>query len=175
MAWSYEPPRVDRQKEWMMRTLLGIAALTFGMALSACAPPPFDAVGEGKKLAARDAEWAEVSLAGKDIGKIVSYWTDDARVILPGQPVYDGKAAIRGFVTEALKLPGFKIHWVSEPPVFSADGTMAYLSGVVETTMADDKGVVTTTKGRALTVWRKDSDGQYRCVMDINNDPPVSS
>jgi ketosteroid isomerase-like protein len=156
----------------MMRNTLGIAVLAFGISLSACAPPPFDAVGEGKKLAARDAAWANVSLEGKDIEKIVSYWTDDARVILSAQPVYDGKAAIRGFVTAALKMPGFKIHWVSEPPVFSADGTMAYLPGVVETTSADDRGVVTTAKSRALTVWRKDADGQYRCVMDIDNDSP---
>ncbi|MEA3173080.1 MAG: hypothetical protein QOF42_491 [Gammaproteobacteria bacterium] len=158
-----------------MRIALGIALLAFGICLSACAPPPFDAVGEGRKLAARDAEWANLSRDGKDIDKIVSYWTEDARVILPGQPVYDGKAAIRSFVTAALKLPGFKIHWVSESPVFSADGTMAWLWGVVETSMADDKGLVTTAKGRALTVWRKDADGEYRCVMDINNDPPPAS
>jgi ketosteroid isomerase-like protein len=158
-----------------MRIALGIALLAFGIGLSACAPPPFDAVGEGRKLAARDAEWANFSQDGKDIDKIVSYWTEDARVILPGQPVYEGKAAIRSFVTAALKLPGFKIHWVSEAPVFSADGTMAWLWGVVETSMADDKGVVTTAKGRALTVWRKDADGEYRCVMDINNDPPPAN
>jgi ketosteroid isomerase-like protein len=158
----------------MMQKILGVAVLVVGVALSACAPPPFDAVGEGKKLAARDADWASASLEGKDIDKILSYWTEDARVILPGQPVYDGKAAIRSFVTEALKMPGFKIHWVSEPAVFSADGSMAYMSGIVETSIADDKGVVTTSKGRALTVWRKDSDGVYRCVMDINNDPPTS-
>jgi ketosteroid isomerase-like protein len=64
---------------------------------------------------------------------------------------------------------------VSESPVFSADGTMAWMWGVVETSMADDKGVVTTAKGRALTVWRKDADGEYRCVMDINNDTPPAS
>jgi ketosteroid isomerase-like protein len=155
-----------------MRTTIGIACLALGAALSACAPPPFDAVGEGKKLAARNAEWADVSLEGKDIEKIVSYWSEDARVILPAQPVYDGKAAIRSFVTAALKMPGFKIHWVSEPPVFSADGTMAYLPGVVETTSADDRGVITTVQGRGLTVWRKDADGVYRCVMDIDNDSP---
>jgi ketosteroid isomerase-like protein len=157
-----------------MRSIQWMSIALCGLVLCGCAPPPFDAVGEGRKLAARDAEWANLSRDGKDIDKIVSYWTEDARVILPGQPVYDGKAAIRSFVTAALKLPGFKVHWVSESPVFSADGTMAWMSGVVETSMADDKGVVTAAKGRALTVWRKDADGEYRCVMDINNDPPPS-
>jgi ketosteroid isomerase-like protein len=158
-------------KESMVRSSQVLPVLLMGFMLSACAPPPFDAVGEGKKLAARDAEWAAVSLEGKDVDKILSYWSEDARVIEPGQPIYDGKAAIRGFVTESLKLPGFKIHWVSQPPVFSADGSMAYLAGVVDTTLANDQGVVTTSQGRLLTVWRKGSDGVYRCVMDISNDP----
>jgi ketosteroid isomerase-like protein len=157
-----------RSIHWMPALLLA------GLALTACAPPPFDVIGEGRKLAARDAEWAAVSREGKDIDKILSYWTEDARVIQPGQPVYDGKAAIRAFVTDALKLPGFKIYWVSEPPVFSKDGSMAYIAAAVETRMADDKGVVTTTKGRVLTVWRKEPDGEYRCVMDMDSDSPVS-
>ena len=158
-----------------MRLIHGMSALLFAMALSACAPPPFDAVGEGRKLAARDADFANVSRDGKDIEKILSYWTEDARVILSGQPVYDGKAAIRSFVTAALKSPGFKIHWVSESPVFSADGSLAWLSSVVETSVADEKGVVTTSKARSLTVWRKDPDGEYRCVMDIASDSPPAS
>jgi ketosteroid isomerase-like protein len=159
----------------MMRLIHWVPALLFGLTLSACAPPPFDAVGEGRRLAARDADFANVSREGKDIEKIVSYWTEDARVILSGQPVYDGKAAIRSFVTAALKSPGFKIHWISESPVFSADGTLAWLSSVVETSMADEKGVITTSTGRSVTVWRKDPDGEYRCVMDIGSDSPPAS
>jgi ketosteroid isomerase-like protein len=140
--------------------------------LVACAQPPFDGVGEGRKLLARDAEWAQVSSEGKDIEKIVSYWSDDARVLEPGQPVYQGKVAIRGFVTDSLKIPGFKIHWVSENPIFSNDGTMAYLPGVAETSMSAADGTLKTMSSRVLTVWRRAADGVYYCVMDIGNDPP---
>ena len=154
-----------------MRSMRWMPGLLLGLALSACAPPPFDAVGEGRKLAARDADFANVSREGKDIEKIVSYWTEDARVILPGQPVYDGKAAIRSFVTAALKTPGFKVHWVSESPVFSADGTLAWISSIVETSVGDDKGVISTTKGRSVTVWRKEADGEYRCVISSDSPP----
>ena len=52
---------------------------------------------------------ADLATAGKDIEKIVSYWSDDAVLIFPGQPVLEGKAAIRAYVTASLNTPGFKI------------------------------------------------------------------
>ena len=83
----------------------------------------------------RDAEWADLATAGKDIDKIVSYWSDDAILIFPGQPVLEGKQAIRAYVEASLKTPGFKIHWVSEKPVFSPDGKLAYMRGADELTV----------------------------------------
>lgn len=49
--------------------------------LAASCAPPFDPPTEAKKLLARDAEWAEAASAGKDVDKIVSYWSDDALVV----------------------------------------------------------------------------------------------
>jgi len=77
---------------------------------------------EQAKLLHQDAEWADLTSVGKDVDKIVSYWSDDAVLIFPGQPVLEGKPAIRAYVEASLKTPGFKIHWVSEKPVFSPDG-----------------------------------------------------
>src|SRR5580693_678794 len=115
-----------------------ISRTTPGMLLAlcaaGCAPSSFDPAAESSKLAQRDADWSSASFEGKDIDRIVSFWSDDAQVLQPGLPPIDGKAAIRAFVTASLKIPGFKIHWVSEKPVFSADGTMAYMLGNVETT-----------------------------------------
>lgn len=55
------------------------------LTLGSCSPPPFDAAAEEAKLLRRDAEWAEVASAGKDVEKIVSYWSDDAVVMtVPG-------------------------------------------------------------------------------------------
>jgi ketosteroid isomerase-like protein len=148
-------------------------AAVLGVLISAgCAQPSFNSAEESVKLSQRDADWARVSQEGKDVEKIVSYWSDDARVILPGQPVYQGKTALREFVTASLKVPGFKIHWVSEKPVFSPDGKMAYLLGDVETTAPGANGVLSTTHGRGVTVWRRDGAGEWLCVMDISNDPP---
>src|ERR1700681_3031143 len=109
-----------------------------------CSHRDFDPVAEQSKLLRRDAEWADLAAAGKDVEKIVSYWSDDALVIEPGQPVYEGKAAIRAYVIATLKIPGFKIHWVSEKPVFSPDGHMAYMRGVDEMTVPGPNGALMT-------------------------------
>jgi ketosteroid isomerase-like protein len=137
-----------------------------------CATPAFDPASESQKLLRRDAEWAGLASAGKDVERIVSYWSDDAIVIPQGQPVVEGKAAIRAFVTSSLQIPGFKIHWVSEGPIFSPDGKLAYMRGRNMMTVPGANGALVTLVGRGITIWRLEPDGQWRCVVDIWNDPP---
>lgn len=149
-----------------------------GMLLALCAAgcaPSFDAAAEQSKLAQRDADWSSASFDGKDLEKIVSFWSDDAHVLQPGLPPIDGKPAIRTFVTASLKIPGFKIHWESEKPVFSPDGKMAYMLSKVETTAPGTNGTLQSTHGRSVTVWRRDADDVWRCVVDISNDAPPAS
>ncbi len=149
--------------------LLAGAAL---LLIAGCTQPSFDATAEAAKLAQRDADWSKVSYEGKDIEKIVSYWSDDAHVLQPGLPSIEGKTAIRSFVTASLKIPGFKIQWASQKPAFSPDGKLAYMQSAVETTAPGAGGALETTHGRSVTIWRRDGDGEWRCVIDISNDAP---
>lgn len=140
-----------------------------------CSQRGFDPAAEQTKLLRRDAEWADLASAGKDVEKIVSYWSDDAVLIFPGQPVLEGKAAIRAYVTESLKTPGFKIHWVSEKPTFSPDGKLAYMRGKDELTVPGQNGAPVTLHLRGISIWRLDADGQWRCVVDISNEEPSAA
>ena len=70
-----------------------------------CSQRGFDPTAEEQKLLRRDAEWADLAAAGKDVDKVVSYWTDDAVLIFPGQPIIEGKAAIRGMWCRASVIP----------------------------------------------------------------------
>jgi ketosteroid isomerase-like protein len=150
------------------------AVLLLALCAAGCAPSSFDPAAESSKLAQRDADWSSASFEGQNIDRIVSFWSDDAQVLQPGLPPIVGKTAIRSFVTASLKIPGFKIHWVSEKPVFSPDGKMAYMLGAVETTAPGANGTLESTHGRGLTIWRRDSDGVWRCVVDITNDAPAA-
>jgi len=140
-----------------------------------CSQRHFDAATEGQKLLHRDAEWADLAAAGKDVDKVVSYWSDDAVVIFPGQPVLKGKATIRAYVTSCFQTPGFKIHWASKDPTFSPDGKLAYMFGTDEATVPGPNGVPMTLHSRGISVWRLEPDGQWRCVADISNEEPSAT
>jgi ketosteroid isomerase-like protein len=158
-----------------MRVSPPLFLLVFLLLLVGCSQRGFDPVAEEAKLLRRDAEWADLASAGKDVEKIVSYWSDDAVLIFPGQPVLEGKAAIRAYVAESLNTPGFRIHWVSERPVFSPDGKLAYMRGKDELTAPGQNGAPVTVHLRGISIWRLDADGQWRCVVDISNEEPPAA
>jgi uncharacterized protein (TIGR02246 family) len=154
------------------RCLLSVA---IPLIFLSCSQQHFDPTTEGEKLLRRDAEWADLAVAGKDIDKVVSYWSDDAVVIFPGQPVIEGKAAIRAYVTNCFQTPGFKIHWVSKNPTFSADGKLAYMFGTDEATVPGLNGEPMTLHSRGISIWRLESDGQWHCVADVSSEEPSAT
>jgi ketosteroid isomerase-like protein len=151
--------------------LFSLAMLLLG-GCTVATRPAFDATTESAKLLQRDAEWANLATAGKDVEKIISYWTDDAVLMQSGQPPVEGKPALRAFVTSSLAAPGFKIHWVSQKPTFSPDGRLAYMRSTTEMTVPGANGAPMTLHVQGYTVWRIDGDGQWRCVVDIGTDMP---
>jgi ketosteroid isomerase-like protein len=128
---------------------------------------------ERKRLLQRDADWAALSSSGQDVDRILSFWTEDARVFAPGMPALGGKAALRSYVEGALAIPGFHITWTTSEASLSPDGQLAYLLSTNSVTMAGPEGQPVTTRGRAVTVWRREADGNWRCAVDIWNDEPV--
>src|SRR5439155_26179093 len=96
-------------KNCYMSKLCRLALMVLPFLVFSCSQRDFDSVAEGQKLLRRDAEWADLATAGKDIDKIVSYWSDDAVLIFPGQPVLEGKAAISEYVTANQNTTVFRI------------------------------------------------------------------
>jgi ketosteroid isomerase-like protein len=133
-----------------------------------------DLGAERTKLLQRDAEWAALAADGRDLEAILSYWTDDAVVLPPGLPAVTGKTALREYILASLQIPGFNITWSSRDVVFSPDGNLAYLFGENRVTMNGADGTPATTTGRAVTIWRRDPNGEWRCAVDIWNAPPAA-
>jgi ketosteroid isomerase-like protein len=155
-----------------LRHCLFIACISI---LVGCAPQHFDAKTEGDRLFQRDAEWAEIAAAGRDVEKTVSYWSEDAILIPEGQSIVQGRVNIRKYVSESFRTPGFHIHWKSARPTFSPDGELAYMLSDTTITAPGPSGTVQSFPSRAVTVWRRDPDGQWRCVVDTWNDAPGPS
>ena len=137
-----------------------------------CNSPKVDLKAEEDAIMKTDSTWSALAKDGKDVEKIISYWSDDAVVLPPGQPPVSGKDALRKMVQESKNIPGFSITWKSSDVHFSFDGRMAYLYGENLVTMNDSTGKTMNIPGRGYTVWRKEADGNWKCVVDIWNNPP---
>lgn len=128
-----------------------------------------DIGAERARLLKLDADWAALASEGRDVDGMLSFWTDDAVVIAPGLPIVAGKSALRNYVESSLRIPGFKVSWTSDEVTLSADGTMAYIFSKNSVTMNNADGKPVTTEGRAVTIWRRESDSQWKCAVDIWN------
>ena len=124
------------------------------------------------RLLERDAEWARLASEGGAVDEILSYWTDDAIVIPAGMPAVIGKEALRAYVEGSLAIPGFRISWSSSDVEVAGDGTLGFVLSSNEISMDGPDGQPVINRGRAVTVWRRDADGEWRCAVDIWNAVP---
>lgn len=120
----------------------------------------------------RSRDWAKAAATG-NVDSALAYWSDDAIVMQANQPAYVGKAAIRGMVEASMKIPKFSITWEPERASISESGDVGYLIEHNRVTMADSTGKVHTQYGKGVTIWKKDANGVWRCVVDIGNDNPT--
>jgi ketosteroid isomerase-like protein len=60
-----------------------------------------------------------------------------------------------------------------ERATISAGGDLGYLVEHNRVTFADSTGAVSTHYGKAVTVWRKNDAGEWKCVMDTWNANPT--
>lgn len=125
---------------------------------------------DGLLRASRD--WAATA-GGGDVEKTVSFWSEDAVVLPPDKPAVVGTEAIRGFVRASGAVPGFSITWEPERAAIAASGDVGYLIERNRVTFDDSAGALQTQYGKAVTIWRKDSTGAWKCVVDIWNHNPT--
>ena len=147
-----------------MRQIIFIAHI---LLLLSCNQKKVDKNVEGEKVLQLSKEWSQAAAAG-DVEKIISYWADDAVVISAGDPVLNGKQAIRKMVEESYKMPGFRISWQPQSVVVSESGDMAYLMENSQISYTDSTGKPITINNKAVSIWRKQADGSWKNAVDIS-------
>lgn len=159
----------------MKRNLLVLPGLLLLSPFVASAQSPKSSATRAALLET-DTEWA-AAVGTTDVERIVSFWTDDAVIYPPRETPIAGKATIRKYVSESLKIPGFAISWKPTEAVVSASGDLGYTMGTNSFTFPDAQGRLMTSNGRYVTVWRKEPGGRWRCVVDFWNEapPPASA
>ena len=130
-----------------------------------------DRQAEAQMLMELSREWSKV-LARGDLDSTLDFWSDDAVVMPPKLPAIEGKQAITEMIQAGADTPGYKISWEPIAAYVSESGDMAYMieRNVEEQLGSDGNKVVTYNK--TVTIWRKDSQGHWKNVVDIWNEAP---
>ena len=120
-------------------------------------------------LHAVEASWHR-DVAAKDVDKIVSYYADDATLMLQGMPAVHGKAAIRATAAALFSDPNIAMDWTATSTVVSKSGDLGYIKGVATMTLTDPKTKSpVTNQYKYLTVYKKQADGRWKAIEDISN------
>jgi ketosteroid isomerase-like protein len=151
----------------MRRFVWLIVGLAFLAASAACRQTA-NVEQERSALMAVDREWSQTT---KEPEKFVTYFADGAAIYPPGMPLVTGGEAIRKTFTEMNKTPGFALSWTPTKADVSASGDIGYTAGTYEMTMGG-----ATEKGKYVTVWKKQSGGEWKVTDDIfNADAPAQA
>lgn len=125
-----------------------------------------DRQAEVAKLMDVSREWSKTAATG-DIEKIMGYWSDDAVMFSSGEPKRVGKEAIRKMVVESMQNPDFKISWEPYQGDVSVSGDMGYLLETTTFSLKDSVGNPFTLQYNGVTIWKKQSDGAWKNVVDV--------
>ena len=130
------------------------------LGLAACdQQPAIDADLEKQGLLATDRSWS-----GIDVEEQIEFLADDVVYMIEGMPLVFGKSAIAEVWREEGEIPSFTLTWEPEHVVVSESGELGYTFGSNAISVDDSTGASTTTKGKYVTIWRKQPDGSWKVV-----------
>jgi len=163
----------------MKKLLLVVAAIAILGLQFSCQPAaqtqPDTKAADEAALRNLDTEWSKAA-GTKDVDKTVSYYAADAVVMPPNGAATTGKDAIRNLWKEILTTPGFSGGWTTTKVEVARSGDIGYVTSAYDVTMNDAGGKPVTDHGKSIEVWKKQSDGSWKCVRDIwNSDLPIST
>lgn len=144
-----------------------------GMAAGTLAEPNVNELRTNIEAANQKAMSA--MLAGDMAGSTANY-SDSAVVMMPGMPAMRGRMAYEsGFkgMMDAMKVTAATFHTDD----VMASGDLAIETGTFEMTTVPKGGKPMEDKGKYISVWKKQADGSWKIVRDINNSDmmPMSS
>jgi uncharacterized protein (TIGR02246 family) len=136
------------------------------LSLTSCSNREADAraLREGE-VAAFVKDWG-----GKDAARIAAHYSDDGNLMVSNGPTMTGKDAISKTMKDALTDPNWSLALQPVQVEVSKGGDLAYTRGTYVLTATDpgSKKAV-KEKGRFITVFRKEADGSWKAIQDINN------
>jgi uncharacterized protein (TIGR02246 family) len=161
-----------------MRTIGILTLSALAVILGACgSEPAVNKVAIEKSVT--DVEKGMLKAAnGKDAAALTSNYAADAIFMSPGMAAMKGTDAIQAGMKELLADPNFKLDFASDRVEIADSGDMAATHGSYTLIVSDPATKQPINdKGSYVTVFRKQKDGAWKAVLDINTSevpPPVA-
>jgi uncharacterized protein (TIGR02246 family) len=127
--------------------------------------PAVDIEADTTALKKIEEEWSAASISG-DIDKLVSFFTDNAVHIPPNEPARIGKEAIRSWFQQLHDL--FTMEQEGTLEDVQVSGDLAFTRGagtIIFTPKAGGESL--KVKDHWVTIYRKQSDGTWKCICNI--------
>lgn len=119
-----------------------------------------------------DSAWDKASEA-KSVDGWLSFYTDDAIMMPPGENVCKDKASREASIKKMFAIPGVSLRFQTNKVEISKMSDMGYAVGVYQWASKDTKGKDYHETGKYCETWKKQADGNWKCIVDIWNADPA--
>jgi ketosteroid isomerase-like protein len=119
-----------------------------------------------------DIAWDSLSALNSADGWL-SFYTDDAIMMPPGEKICLDKASRAVSIKNMFAMPGAKMRFQATKVEVSKSADLGYSTGVYQFAYKDAAGKVLNETGKFCETWKKQSDGKWKCIVDIWNADPA--
>jgi len=160
-----------------MRTALLLFLISSAILTTSCNPSGTvdTRAADAAALQRADEQWAATA-ARNDLAATVAFYADDAVLLPPNASIATDAKSIRQTWASLLG-PNTALSWKASKTEVAKSGELGYLYGSYELSIKDPKGGPPVhDTGKFLEIWKKQADGNWKCIVDTyNSDLPVPS
>jgi ketosteroid isomerase-like protein len=121
-----------------------------------------------------DSAWSAAS-EKKSVEGWLSFYSADAIMMPPGENVCIDAASREASIKNMFAIPGIELTFHSTKVEVARSGDMGYADGVYQMKSKDAKGKDYNETGKYCEIWKKQTDGSWKCISDIWNADPQSA
>jgi len=119
-----------------------------------------------------DNAWDSLSALNSADGWL-SFYTDDAIMMPPGEKVCLDKASRAVSIKNMFATPGANMRFQATKTEVASSGELGYSTGAYQFKFKDATGKDALETGKFCETWKKQSDGSWKCIADIWNADPA--
>jgi ketosteroid isomerase-like protein len=124
--------------------------------------------GAIEAIRAADAAWLKAFRA-KDLDASVGFLDANGSMLVPHAPIVTGKKAVKKLIAAGFDLKDYKLSWRPDKAGVARSGELGYTSGKYKVSFMDASGRTIFEKGKYLMIWKKQKNGDWKVLFDMNN------